>query len=243
MKKLLLFVLLASVGLAGCATNPVTGKKELSLISEAQELSIGKQRMIVNCGASPADPKWDGALRATAAHSTLVVDDRNAAEIEADGVTGARPATVRAERSENDGDLLIEAEHDGYLPTHGLKHFRRVYLSHAGDDLRVEDRLVYTGDPGDPPKEACIRLHLHPKVRASIIQGGSAALIRLGSGSGWRLRCDRGLALNESVYFGRGGQFQRCEQLVIREPLDDIRATGEVAIRWALQREDSKTAS
>jgi hypothetical protein len=44
MKKLLMFVLLASVGLAGCATNPVTGNKELSLISEAQELSIGKQQ-------------------------------------------------------------------------------------------------------------------------------------------------------------------------------------------------------
>ena len=44
MKKLLVFVLLASVGLAGCATNPVTGKNELSLISEAQELSIGKQQ-------------------------------------------------------------------------------------------------------------------------------------------------------------------------------------------------------
>ena len=43
MKRLLFFVLLVFVGLAGCATNPVTGKKELSLISEAQELSIGKQ--------------------------------------------------------------------------------------------------------------------------------------------------------------------------------------------------------
>lgn len=206
------------------------------------ELSVGKQRMVVNCGASPADPKWDGALRATAAHSTLVVDDRNAAEIEVDGMPGARPGHVHAVRSDVDGDMLIEAEHDGYLPTHGLKHFRRVYLSHTGDDLRVEDRLVYTGDPGDLPKEACIRLHLHPKVRTSIIQSGSAALIRLGSGSGWRLRCDRGLALNESVYFGRGGQFQRCEQLVIREPLDDIRASGEVTIRWALQREDGKAA-
>jgi predicted Zn-dependent protease len=44
MKKLLVFVLLASLGLTGCATNPVTGKNELSLISEAQELSIGKQQ-------------------------------------------------------------------------------------------------------------------------------------------------------------------------------------------------------
>ena len=56
------------------------------------ELSVGRQRMIVNCGASPADPKWDGALRATAAHSTLIIDDRNAAEIGADGVTGTRPS-------------------------------------------------------------------------------------------------------------------------------------------------------
>ena len=44
MKKLLIFILFASVGLAGCATNPVTGNKELSLISEAQELRIGKQQ-------------------------------------------------------------------------------------------------------------------------------------------------------------------------------------------------------
>ena len=43
-KKLLMLVLLVSAGLAGCATNPVTGKNELSLISEAQELSIGQQQ-------------------------------------------------------------------------------------------------------------------------------------------------------------------------------------------------------
>jgi predicted Zn-dependent protease len=37
-------VLLACVALlGGCAVNPVTGNKELSLVSEAQELSIGKQ--------------------------------------------------------------------------------------------------------------------------------------------------------------------------------------------------------
>jgi predicted Zn-dependent protease len=44
MRKLLVFILLALVALAGCATNPVTGKNELSLISEAQELNIGKQQ-------------------------------------------------------------------------------------------------------------------------------------------------------------------------------------------------------
>ena len=39
----LLLVLLAAVG---CATNPVTGKRELRLVSEAQEIQIGKQNYL-----------------------------------------------------------------------------------------------------------------------------------------------------------------------------------------------------
>jgi predicted Zn-dependent protease len=34
---------LAMLGIAGCAVNPVTGKPELSLVSEAQEIQIGEQ--------------------------------------------------------------------------------------------------------------------------------------------------------------------------------------------------------
>lgn len=36
--------LLASLGLAGCAVNPVTGKNELSLLSEAQEINLGQNQ-------------------------------------------------------------------------------------------------------------------------------------------------------------------------------------------------------
>jgi len=43
MNKILIAILLLSAGLSGCAVNPVTGKNELSLVSEAQELQIGKQ--------------------------------------------------------------------------------------------------------------------------------------------------------------------------------------------------------
>jgi predicted Zn-dependent protease len=37
------FVLFLVIGLIGCTINPVTGKKEISLISESQELALGKQ--------------------------------------------------------------------------------------------------------------------------------------------------------------------------------------------------------
>jgi len=43
-KRYLLLLLLTLSLLTGCATNPVTGKKELSLVSEAQELAIGAKQ-------------------------------------------------------------------------------------------------------------------------------------------------------------------------------------------------------
>lgn len=44
MRRALLVILLTGFVVSACAVNPVTGKKELSLISEEQELSIGKEQ-------------------------------------------------------------------------------------------------------------------------------------------------------------------------------------------------------
>jgi predicted Zn-dependent protease len=44
MNKFFLSLLLISVVISGCATNPVTGKKELSLVSESKEIAIGEQQ-------------------------------------------------------------------------------------------------------------------------------------------------------------------------------------------------------
>ncbi len=43
-KNYLLSLILTATFLSGCSVNPVTGKKELSLVSEAQELQIGAQQ-------------------------------------------------------------------------------------------------------------------------------------------------------------------------------------------------------
>ncbi|HID83077.1 MAG TPA: tetratricopeptide repeat protein [Chromatiales bacterium] len=64
MKKILLTVLLLSIGLTGCAVNPVTGKNELSLVSEAQELQIGKQNYAPMRQAQGGDYAVDKQLTA-----------------------------------------------------------------------------------------------------------------------------------------------------------------------------------
>ncbi len=203
------------------------------------ELSAGRQRLIVNCGASPGDPRWSGPLRATAAHSTLAIDDVNAAAVTSRGGLGGGPVSVSSAREERDGATILRAEHDGYRARFGVLHRRRLRLSETGDDLSGEDRLVYTGDPGAAPRMAVLRFHLHPRIAVSLVRGGASALLRGPAGGGWRLSADEWLELNESVYFGARAR-QRCDQVAIWKSLEGLREAGEIAISWSLRREDAR---
>ena len=193
------------------------------------ELSVGKQRIVVNCGAyAGRDESWRLAQRATAAHSTLVVGDRNSAEIRDDGTVGRTPAAVRAERLESDGNTWIDASHDGYLAGHGVVHRRRLYVNASGTDVRGEDTL-----DGDGEHKFSIRFHLHPSVKASLVQNGASVLLRLPDKSGWRMRCSGGIAsLQESIYLGDGQDTRRSEQIVITGASQQ----GAAQVKWALTK-------
>ena len=64
MKTVLISILFAFLGLGGCATNPVTGETELSLIPESQELSIGKQQYVPARQSQGGDYVADPAVAA-----------------------------------------------------------------------------------------------------------------------------------------------------------------------------------
>jgi len=55
---------LAALVLAGCATNPVTGKRELALVSESQELEAGKQSLAATQAeyGDYEDARWSARL-------------------------------------------------------------------------------------------------------------------------------------------------------------------------------------
>ena len=193
------------------------------------EMSVGKDRLVINCGAeADAKAEWHEALRATAAHSALVVDDSNSIELPGAGGPGAPVSVVLCNRREADGNIWIESSHDGYVGRFGLTHGRHLYLSVDGGDLRGLDTL--TGEAG---RAFAVRFHLHPEVRASMVQDGEVVLIRMPRGGGWRFLCAGGiLALEESVYRGRAGEARRCQQIVISGPL-----SGEGAvIKWRFTR-------
>jgi len=192
------------------------------------EFSSGRERVIVNCGAmASADAAWRFAQRATAAHSTLVVDDTNSAEILTAGGIGWRPEQVTCTREEDGGNVWITASHDGYAPLFRLVHQRRLYLSRDGDDFRGEDTLT-----GPHVGSFAVRFHLHPDMQVSLVQNGTAALLRAPSGTAWRFLASGGkLELAETVYLGRRNEMRRSEQIVISGPISN-----GAQIKWALRR-------
>ncbi len=192
------------------------------------EMSVGRDRMIVNCGAGGGAPAWRQAQRATAAHSTAVVNERNSSEVLAGGNLGHRRAIVKSDRDAAEGAVLINMVHDGYARSDGIVHRRRLYLAAGGDDLRGEDSL--SSRAGIPFR---LRFHLHPSVTASILQNGRSVLLRLPRGGGWRLRCTQPVTLEESVYFENGAKPKRTLQIVV----PGLTNGGETTVKWAFRRE------
>lgn len=193
------------------------------------EMSVGKQRIIVNCGAfSGRDEAWRQVQRSTAAHSTMTVDDRNSTTLRDDGTISDGPRNVGCQRMESDGNIWLDMSHDGYMQNAGVLHRRRIYINGAGTDIRGEDSLSGSGD-----HRFAIRFHLHPTVKASLVKDGTSVLLRLPDGSGWRMRCSGGVAsLQESIYLGESREARRCEQIVI----NGATASGEALVKWALTR-------
>jgi len=201
----------------------------------AFEFSHGRERIIVNCGAyHGGETQWRNAMRATAAHSTLIVADTASATLE-HGHFATRPE-VKAQRNEQDGNIWVGGSHTGYVPNFGLRHERELYLAADGDDLRGEDRLVVVGNGPPRGHGFAIRFHLHPDVQASTTQDGNAVLLKSPSGVFWRLKA-AGAVMNlaESVYLGEGA-VRKTQQVV----LDGHAGSTGAAVKWALKREPKK---
>ena len=197
------------------------------------EFSHGRERILVNCGSVSRSSlrenaaEWRTACAATAAHSTVTINDTNACDIDrAGGIAGS--VRTKTQRFEEDGAHGLEMEHDGYLSKFGLKHHRILRLSGDGETLTGRDILQ-----GKAGHEFAIRWHLHPGVQVSLSQGEQTALLRTASGGGWRLRIENGsLGLESSIYCG-GTIPHRTMQI----KTNGITQGGDTVVTWSLSRE------
>ena len=231
---------------------PIGNDARAHLAPLAFELSTRGKRLVINCGYNDNQPpNWRNVVRETAAHSALIIDDCSAGEITTAGPAqkafgtaisrNAGPTT--SSRMEEGDDVWLDAAHEGYRRTTGLDHRRRIFLTGDGEDVRGEDTLYVP--IGETPRfkqsrfAFKIRFHLHPDVRATLSRDMRSALLILPGKDGWRFRTDGAkLSLEPSVYLGRSGQPERCEQLVISgEALSDNNGEDKSnRVRWSFKR-------
>ncbi|HEV8389510.1 MAG TPA: heparinase II/III family protein [Dongiaceae bacterium] len=201
------------------------------------EFSHGAERLIVNCGAHPSAPEWRQVQRATAAHSTLVVDDTNSSMLlpphgRYGGGLALTPRSVVVRREATEAGQWLDARHNGYDEPFGLTHRRCLFLSPDGLELMGEETLSGRGG-----RSFSLRFHLHPGVQVSMTQSSQAALLKLTQGGGWRLRVQGGeLSLTDSIYLGQSGMVRRTQQLVVQGAIED----DTTQVKWALQKEGAK---
>ena len=229
------------------------------------EMSVGRNRMIVNCGATKVlGPDWEAASRATAAHSTLVLNDTSSARMLKGKLSrtllGPRvmegPVEVESRRNENEAGVWLDTGHDGYAGLFGLIHRRRLFLSATGEDLRGEDMLetaqarrrpkpwnplYWHKVPEDP--DFAIRFHIHPDARVSLAHDRTNVLVLLPNGDGWQFRARSGggeceIDIEESVYLGSGDTTRRAEQIVVAGRV----FRGEARVNWAWRRLSTRNA-
>ena len=195
------------------------------------EMSVGRQRIVVNCGTA-RDAEWRAALRSSAAHSTVVAGDVNSSEVLSPRGLGRRPTVVAVSRREAHGNLLIEASHDGYAQPFGLVHRRLIHMTDDGAEVRGEDILAGRPAAGD----GAARFHLHPAVQASLLGDGATVILKPRRGSAWRFQAQGArVCLAESVYAANPGTIRRTQQIVASWPLGDE----ETTIKWRLRRAET----
>ncbi|KFL88328.1 Heparinase II/III-like [Acetobacter malorum] len=166
------------------------------------EFSSGRQRIIVNCGAS-AQRGWSEALRVPAAHSVLEMGSLSPITRNQSGTITRRPTVTRAQASQ-DGSHWLHMTHDGYKPQGGGVYSRQLYLGKDGQTLRGAEALE-----GTESRDFCVRFHLHPDITVEEIEHGFLLYTHEES---WLFQANVAAYLEDSVYLGSG---ERVDSLQI----------------------------
>ncbi|MEZ5734777.1 MAG: heparinase II/III family protein [Novosphingobium sp.] len=194
----------------------------------AFELSHAGQRLIVNCGGAACagglvPVRLDQGLRATAAHSTLVLDDANSTAVLINGGIGSGVSEVDVDRRTLEADRTggatrLEASHNGYAARYGLNHRRILILRDDGTELRGEDLLVPTGRKGKRGKVAfAIRFHLGPGIELGLSEDRQGVGLALPDGSYWQFRAGSGeISVEDSLWVDGQGRPMPIQQLVLQ---------------------------
>lgn len=209
------------------------------------EMNDGAARIVTSCGSSrTVDIDFQEAVRRTAAHSTLIISNRESTGFSTNDESRLLypigPSDITAKRLEEENEVWLDAQHGGYRDRFGFLHQRRLFMTADGGRLTGEDSLARPVTMGESDITEmipfCLRFHLHPTVAARLDNG----VVELNSDAGpvWHFKSSvLEMELGESIYLARG-VVERSYQIVLRSAAvpngDGSRPPN--CIRWAFRK-------
>jgi uncharacterized heparinase superfamily protein len=208
---------------------PVAVSQEAHAGCLSFEMSWKQHRLIVNCGLPAMNKEnWRQVARATAAHSTVTLNDRSscrflesrpARRLLAGTPIVAGPRNVKVERADTVEAANLFASHDGYAGDFGILHGRNIRISADGGTIEGEDSfLPANGDaiPARAADEYAVRFHLHPAVKANRLSEGRGVILLLPDKEVWTFATlGETVHVEESVYLAGSDGPRRAVQIVI----------------------------
>ncbi len=204
------------------------------------EMSVGRQRLIINCGVPRAGSASLRRLaRTTAAHSTVTLNDTSSCRFNRGMVSEllgepiiAGPTRVDCERRSEPGCTVLDMRHNGYADRYNLIHQRQLILADEGDNLEgIDSFLAPNGKaPGKGGKDIfAVRFHIHPNVAISQL-AGNRILMQLPDGESWEFETDGPeMVIEESILLSDTRGNRSTEQIVV---YGRVQQTASVAWRF-----------
>jgi uncharacterized heparinase superfamily protein len=200
-------------------TSVVINHADNFIAPSAFEMGFGPHRIMVSCGTHFLDQAWRDSLHSVHAFSSVSVNNK-----------GAEGSTIKTTIETLNGACLWSGTCEGY--DDHVTHTRRLYLDPDGHDFRGED--IFIRRVATQAARITARFHLHPQVKASLINEKKSVLMQLPSGAGWVFDAsDAYIMTEESVYLGIDGMSPRkTMQIVLQAEMTSVNHQ----VKWAVKR-------
>jgi len=204
------------------------------------ELSSGANCFIINAGAPVVShTHYADFARMTAAHSTMVLDDRSSLKFSHSPflgpiVTGG-VRRVRVESLDEEGKHQgFSATHDGYAGSLKLLHRRKIRLLSSGHEVQGRDQILRPDESEPSPDDqtmAVARFHIHPTISV-LMDENDVVHLTAGNGESWAFVArDLKPQIEEDVYFADLAGARTSKQITL-----EFAVAEQSQIDWKLIR-------
>ena len=183
------------------------------------ELSYLSEKIVVNCGSPFVNNKeWDDAMRSTAAHSTLNINEINSSDIFFEKDTTSRIAKVFSEKFNENENVWINSYHEGYKEIFSIIHKRLIHIDLKNFVVRGEDSFEHIiTNRKHKNLQYFLRFHIHPSIKLNVTTSKKKVFLKLRNNQGWEFICSEPkIEIHDGIYLGENKIVQPNYHILIR---------------------------